>query len=62
MPVVKVDLWEGRTDEQKEAIIKGITSALSKLGIPKEHTTVIINDVPKANWGANGEQASKPKV
>jgi 4-oxalocrotonate tautomerase len=59
MPVVKVDLWEGRTDGEKEKIIKGITKALEDVGVPKEATTVIINDVPKANWGIKGEQASK---
>ncbi len=60
MPVVKIDMWEGRTKEQKEKLIKSVTKAIADtLGIPKEHITVIINDVPKTNWGLKGEQASK---
>ncbi|MFH1587502.1 MAG: 4-oxalocrotonate tautomerase family protein [Candidatus Diapherotrites archaeon] len=62
MPVVKIDMWEGRSEEDKEKMIKAIYRALEEsLGIPKEWTTVIINDVPKSNWGLNGEQASKMK-
>ena len=60
MPVVKIDMWEGRTKEQKEKLIKSVTDTIaSTLEIPKEHITVIINDIPKTNWGLKGEQASK---
>jgi len=60
MPVVKIDMWEGRTVEQKEKLIKSVSDAVANtLGISKEHVTVIINDVPKTNWGLKGEQASK---
>jgi len=59
MPVVEVNMWKGRTDEQKADVIKGITSVFEKQGVPKEHTTVILRDVDKSNWGMKGEQASK---
>ncbi len=60
MPVVKIDMWEGRTEKQKEKLIKSVSSAIVKvLDISEEHITVIINDVPRINWGLKGEQASK---
>jgi len=60
MPVVKIDIWEGKTEKQKEKLIKALTDAVAiALEIPKEYITVIINDVPKKNWGLKGEQASK---
>ena len=60
MPVVKIDMWEGRTKEQKERLIKSVSNAIANtLEIPKEHITVIINDVSKTNWGLKGEQASE---
>ena len=62
MPVIKIDMWAGRTDEQKAQIIKGITKVFEKIGVPKEHITVIINEVPKSNWGMKGEQASRIKM
>lgn len=59
MPVVEVNMWKGRTNEQKEEIINGITKVFENQGVPKEHITIMINDFEKTNWGMNGEQASK---
>jgi len=52
-------MWEGRTEKQKEKLIKGITKALEEIGVPPEALSIIIHDVPKTNWGLRGEQASK---
>ena len=59
MPVVQVEMWEGRTVEQKEKLIKGITRAFEEMGVKPERLTIIIHDIPKSNWGMRGEQASK---
>ncbi|MGQ9478715.1 MAG: tautomerase family protein [Thermoproteota archaeon] len=59
MPVVIVEMWEGRTDEQKEKLIKGITRAFEEIGVKPEWLHIVIHDVPKSDWGMNGEQASK---
>ena len=59
MPVVIVEIWEGRTAEQKEKLIKGITRAFEEVGTKAESVHIIIHDVSKSNWGSHGEQASK---
>ncbi|MDW8033413.1 MAG: 2-hydroxymuconate tautomerase family protein [Nitrososphaerota archaeon] len=59
MPVVIVEMWEGRTEEQKEKLIKGITKAFEEIGVKPEWLHIIIHDVPKSNWGLSGQQASK---
>ncbi len=59
MPVVTVQMWAGRTDEQKEKLIKGITKAFEDIGVKPESLHIIIHDIPKSNWGTRGEQASK---
>jgi len=59
MPVVIIEMWEGRTDEQKEKLIKGITRAFEEIGAKAEWLNIIIHDVPKSNWGTAGQQASK---
>ena len=59
MPVVRVEMWEGRTVKQKEKLIKNITKAFEEMGVKLEHLTIIIHDIPKSNWGMRGEQASK---
>jgi len=59
MPVVIVEMWEGRTIEQKKQLVEGITSSLVKIGIPKEAVHVIIKDNPKHNWAIGGKLASE---
>jgi len=59
-PVVIIEMWSGRTDEQKEVLIKGITKTFSEIGVKPESLNIIIHDVPKNNWGLQGKQASKP--
>ena len=58
MPVVEVKMWEGRTKEAKEKIIKGITEIFVELNTPAEAVTVIIYDVPKQNWGSKGKPSA----
>lgn len=59
MPVIIVEMWEGRTPEQKETLIKGITRAFEEIGTKPESLHIVIHDVPKTNWGLRGQQASK---
>ena len=48
MPVVIVQMWAGRSDEQKRTIVEGITEAFTRVGTPAEAVHVIINDVPRS--------------
>ncbi|GAI89406.1 unnamed protein product [marine sediment metagenome] len=59
MPVVTVEMWEGRTIEQKKQLAEGITSSLVKIGVPQEAVHIIIKDNPKHNWAAGGKLASE---
>jgi len=59
MPVVHVEMWPGRTEGEKEKLVKGITKAFEEIGVKPERLTIIIHEVPKSNWGIRGEQASK---
>jgi len=59
MPVVTVEMWEGRTIEQKKQIVEGITSVMTKVGIPQHAVEIIIKDNPKHNWAIGGKLASE---
>jgi len=59
VPVVVVEMWEGRTEEQKEKLIKGITRAFEEIGVKPEVLNIIIHEIPRTNWCIRGEQASK---
>lgn len=59
MPVVTVEMWEGRTLEQKKQLVAGITASFEKIGTPATAVQIILKDVPKYNWAIGGKLASE---
>ncbi|GGI65474.1 hypothetical protein GCM10011482_11280 [Enterococcus alcedinis] len=56
MPIINIQMLEGRTPEQKEQLIKEVTDAVVRTtGARKEAVTIIINDMKKENYGHSGE-------
>ncbi|MDD4858693.1 MAG: 2-hydroxymuconate tautomerase family protein [Dehalococcoidales bacterium] len=59
MPFITVDMYEGRTIEQKRQLVKDLTEATMKLGVPASHVQILIRDIPKHNWANAGKLASE---
>ncbi len=59
MPVVIVEMWEGRTIEQKKQLVEGITSSFVKIGTPPEAVQIILKDNSKDNWAIGYKLASE---
>ena len=58
MPFAQIYMIEGRSEDQKRAVIEKVTAALVEaVGVPKETVRVWIHDVPKENWGIAGTSA-----
>lgn len=58
MPFAQIHMIEGRTEEQKRAVIEKVTAALCEaVGAPKETIRVMIQEVPNTNWGIAGVSA-----
>ena len=58
MPFAQIFLIEGRTDEQKKAVIEKVSAALSEAVVaPIENVRVWIQDIPKTQWGIAGKTA-----
>lgn len=58
MPFAQIYMIEGRSEDQKRAVIEKVTAALVEaVGAPKETVRVWIHDVPKENWGIAGTSA-----
>lgn len=58
MPLAHVYILEGRSDEQKRAVIEKVTQALHEaVDAPKETIRVILQEVPKDHWGIGGRSA-----
>lgn len=55
MPFIQVTMLEGRTVEQKHALMKGITDAVvDALGNNPESIRVAIYEVSKEEWSVGG--------
>ena len=60
MPIVTIEMWKGKTEQEKEKLIKNVTKTIAEsLNIKEEWVHVIIHEPPKENWGIGGKQASK---
>ncbi len=59
MPFINVKMLEGRTHEQKKALVKAITNAIVETcGAKAEGTMVVIEDIARDHWARNGELLS----
>ena len=55
MPVVTIEMWEGRSIEQTRELVVAMTKARVDIaGVSPESLHGIIRDVPQTNWGRNG--------
>lgn len=55
MPVVTIQMWEGRSVEQKRALVRAITEAMVRhAGARPDALHVVLQEIPKENWGRAG--------
>lgn len=55
MPIVRIEMWEGRTLEQKRELVAVYTREMARItGCSEASIYVVIDDVKKENWGAGG--------
>lgn len=55
MPIIQVQMFEGRTPEQKKALVEALTQAtMQALGSKPESVQVILTDVARSHWAKGG--------
>ncbi|WP_102027625.1 4-oxalocrotonate tautomerase [Salirhabdus sp. Marseille-P4669] len=60
MPIIHVQMMEGRPVEKIEEVIQNITNTVSEtLHAPKENVRVLVTEIPKTHWGIGGVPKSK---
>lgn len=56
MPIVRVELLEGRSPQTKAALIRRLTEAIvDVLGSNPSQVRILLQDVPPENWGVGGQ-------
>ena len=62
MPSIRIDLFEGRTPEQKKNLVKAITQAVvDTLGGSPESVDIILYDIKRSDWATGGKLWSEPR-
>ncbi|MFH2009113.1 MAG: 4-oxalocrotonate tautomerase family protein [bacterium] len=60
MPIVNLKVLGTLTDEQKSELVKRFTADLEEVaGKPPEYTYVVIEEIPRSNWGHRGKLFSE---
>lgn len=60
MPTLRVEMMEGRTPEQKKALVQALTQAVVKtLGAKPESVDILIYDIKRQDWATGGVQWSE---
>jgi 4-oxalocrotonate tautomerase len=55
MPILRVEMFKGRSREQKRLLVHELTETYVRvMGGKPESVTVILQDVAKEDWGAAG--------
>jgi 4-oxalocrotonate tautomerase len=62
MPTVQIEMFEGRTIEQKKALVAKVTQAIvESVGAPPENVTIIIREMARENHAKAGILTSERK-
>lgn len=55
MPLVHIELIEGRSQDQLKTLVKDVTDAIVKdTGAPAEHVHVVLNEMKKDRYAVGG--------
>lgn len=59
MPIIRVEMWTGRTLEQKRELVEVLTRETARIvGTEPDSIYIVIEDVKKENWAAGGRLCS----
>lgn len=62
MPTIRVEMFEGRTLEQKKNLVQALTQAcVDTLGSRAEGVDVLLYELKKQDWATGGELWSEKK-
>ncbi len=56
MPIIEVNLLEGRSTEAKERLIHALTEAvISSIAAPRESVRIILREMPAGHFAVGGQ-------
>jgi 4-oxalocrotonate tautomerase len=56
MPIIEVNMLEGRSADDKERLIQAITdAAITAIGAPRESVRIILREMPAGHFAVGGQ-------
>lgn len=56
MPIIEVNLLEGRSADDKERLIEALTdAAITSIGAPRESVRIILREMPAGHFAVGGQ-------
>ena len=63
MPIIQVNILEGRTDEQKENMIRKVTDALCEtMNVQPSAVRIMINEMKPQHFARDGQSIAKERA
>ncbi|MBP2077525.1 4-oxalocrotonate tautomerase [Oceanobacillus polygoni] len=60
MPLINIQVLEGRPQEKMDLLMKNVTETVHEtLDAPRENIRVIVTEVPKTHWSIGGVSVSE---
>lgn len=60
MPIIEVNLFEGRSAEQKRQLISAMTEAVvASIDVPAQNVRIILRELDKDDFGIGGRTATE---
>lgn len=60
MPLVQIQILEGRSEEQIDKLMKDVTDTISNsINAPKENIRVVVSEMPKTHYSIAGKSAKE---
>jgi phenylpyruvate tautomerase PptA (4-oxalocrotonate tautomerase family) len=56
--LVSIDAFAGRSLDAKRDLYREIVESVEPLGIPRDHVSVVVRDLPLESWGIRGGTAA----
>ncbi|OIQ82622.1 2-hydroxymuconate tautomerase [mine drainage metagenome] len=55
MPTIRIEMFEGRSDELKQELVRQVTDAVvATLQCSPDSVDIILQEVPKSHWATGG--------
>lgn len=63
MPIIQIQMLEGRSEQQIKEIIRSVTNAVVETAhVPAENVRIIVTEIAHSHWGVAGKTKAETTI